>query len=106
MADYRAIMTLVLQGRSYRDVVAAVGCSHRDVAAARKEAERIATMRFEGGVSPYLEVLDAQRQLFSAELSLAEALCEQQKTVIRLYLALGGGWSSSGRPEDAPPGKP
>ena len=36
MADYRAIMTLVLQGRSYRDVVAAVGCSHRDVAAARK----------------------------------------------------------------------
>lgn len=29
-------MTLVLQGRSYRDVVAAVGCSHRDVAAARK----------------------------------------------------------------------
>lgn len=71
-----------------------------------KEAERIATMRFEGGVSPYLEVLDAQRQLFSAELSLAEALCEQQKTVIRLYLALGGGWSSSERPEDAPPGKP
>lgn len=36
MADYRAIMSLVLQGRSYRDVVAAVGCSHRDVAAARK----------------------------------------------------------------------
>ncbi|MEI2641452.1 MAG: hypothetical protein V9G10_03735 [Candidatus Nanopelagicales bacterium] len=36
MADYRAIMTLVLLGRSYRDVVAAVGCSHRDVAAARK----------------------------------------------------------------------
>ena len=29
-------MSLVLQGRSYRDVVAAVGCSHRDVAAARK----------------------------------------------------------------------
>ncbi|MEI6620778.1 MAG: IS21 family transposase [Actinomycetes bacterium] len=36
MADYRAIMTLVLAGRSYRDVVVAVGCSHRDVAAARK----------------------------------------------------------------------
>ena len=33
MADYRAIMTLVLLGLSYRDV-AAVGCSHRDVAAA------------------------------------------------------------------------
>ena len=36
MADRRAIMSLVLKGRSYREVVAAVGCSHRDVAAARK----------------------------------------------------------------------
>jgi len=36
MADYRAIMGLLLQGRSYREVVRAVGCSHRDVAAARK----------------------------------------------------------------------
>jgi hypothetical protein len=46
MADYRAMMTLVLQGRSYRDVVAAVGCSHRAVAAARKairDAEIIGT---------------------------------------------------------------
>jgi multidrug efflux system outer membrane protein len=51
-------------------------------------------------------VLDAQRQLFSAELSLAEALCEQQKTVIRLYLALGGGWSQPERPEDVNQGRP
>lgn len=36
MTDYRAITALVIQGRSYREVVAAVGCSHRDVAAARK----------------------------------------------------------------------
>ncbi|MEI6623070.1 MAG: IS21 family transposase [Actinomycetes bacterium] len=36
MADYRVIMGLVLAGRSYREVVAAVGCSQRDVAAARK----------------------------------------------------------------------
>ena len=62
-----------------------------------KEAERIANMRFEGGISPYLEVLDAQRQLFSAELSLADALRDQQKAVIRVYLALGGGWSKPDR---------
>ena len=36
MADYRAIMALLLQGRSYRQIVDAVGCSHRDVSAARK----------------------------------------------------------------------
>lgn len=64
-----------------------------------REAERIAQMRFEGGVSPYLEVLDAQRQLFSAELSFAEALCDQQRSVIRLYLALGGGWKKAERPK-------
>lgn len=64
-----------------------------------REAERIATMRFEGGVSPYLEVLDAQRQLFSAELSFAEALSDQQRSVIRLYLALGGGWKQPDRPQ-------
>ena len=36
MADFRSIMALVLAGNSYRQVVAASGCSHRDVAAARK----------------------------------------------------------------------
>lgn len=63
-----------------------------------RDAERIAILRFEGGVSPYLEVLDAQRQLFSAELSLAEALADQQSSVIRLYMALGGGWNQPERP--------
>jgi len=63
-----------------------------------QDAERIALMRFEGGVSPYLEVLDAQRQLFSAELSYAEALCDRQRSMIRLYLALGGGWGQSEQP--------
>ena len=67
-----------------------------------KEAERIANMRFAGGVSPYLEVLDAQRQLFSAELSMAEALRDQRKAIVRVYLALGGGWSKPERPETVP----
>ncbi len=66
-----------------------------------QEAERIANMRFAGGVSPYLEVLDAQRQLFSAELSLAEALSNQQRSVVHLYLALGGGWSQPERPPES-----
>jgi hypothetical protein len=35
MADYGLIMSLLLKGRSYREVVAAAGCSHRDVSAAR-----------------------------------------------------------------------
>lgn len=51
MADYRAIMILVFKGRSYREIVDAVGCSHRDVSTARKtstdrgiDAQRLAEM--------------------------------------------------------------
>lgn len=75
--------------------------SQKAAVASLQEAEHIANMRFEGGVSPYLEVLDAQRQLFSAELSLADALADQQRSLIRLYLALGGGWSQPELPPAA-----
>jgi hypothetical protein len=51
MVDYRAIMALLFKERSYRQVVEAVGCSHRDVSAARKviadrgiTARRLASM--------------------------------------------------------------
>ncbi|HLO68827.1 MAG TPA: efflux transporter outer membrane subunit [Holophaga sp.] len=72
--------------------------AQEELLASMRQAERIAQMRFEGGVSPYLEVLDAQRGLFSAEQGYAEALCDQQQGVIRLYLALGGGWNKPERP--------
>ena len=52
MADYRTIMTLVLQGRSFREVVAAAGCSHRDVSTVRTAitAHQITAERL-GGMS-------------------------------------------------------
>ncbi|RFA17532.1 hypothetical protein [Subtercola boreus] len=37
MADYRKILVLLLEGRSYRDVVEVAGCSHRDVARVAQE---------------------------------------------------------------------
>ncbi|GAA1702452.1 hypothetical protein GCM10009831_09570 [Dietzia cercidiphylli] len=36
MADYKAIMTLALAGHSYSEIVAAVGCSRREIAAVKK----------------------------------------------------------------------
>ena len=36
MADFRSIMSLVFKGHSYRQIVEAVGCSHRDVSAVRQ----------------------------------------------------------------------
>ena len=65
---------------------------------ANSDAARLALHRYEGGVSGYLEVLDAQRQLFTAQLSLAQTQRDELATVIQLYRALGGGWQEPARP--------
>jgi multidrug efflux system outer membrane protein len=49
-------------------------------------------MRYRGGITTYLEVLDGQRSLFSAELTLAQARGNEYQSLVRLYRALGGGW--------------
>ena len=59
---------------------------------AAKNAERLARHRYEGGVSAYLEVLDAQRSLFTSELQLAQTNRDQLVAMVQLYKALGGGW--------------
>ena len=40
----------------------------------------------------YLQVLDSDRSLFDAELSLAQVQRDELLSVVRLYRALGGGW--------------
>lgn len=59
---------------------------------ALEEGSQIATLRYEGGVSSYLEVLDTDRQLFDAERDLVTAKRNESVAVIQLYTALGGGW--------------
>jgi len=54
---------------------------------------RLADMRYVGGVSSYLEVLDTERQALDAELTYAQAYLGELDSVIRLYKALGGGWN-------------
>jgi multidrug efflux system outer membrane protein len=58
------------------------------------DASEIATLRYEGGVSSYLEVLDTDRQLFDAERDLVTARRDESAAVIQLYKALGGGWQA------------
>jgi multidrug efflux system outer membrane protein len=48
--------------------------------------------RYRGGITTYLEVLDGQRSLFSAELDLAQARGNEYQSLVQLYKALGGGW--------------
>jgi multidrug efflux system outer membrane protein len=52
----------------------------------------MANIRYNGGVTSYLEVLYNEQELFSAELELAQARRNEFLSVIQLYRALGGGW--------------
>ncbi len=56
------------------------------------ESVRLSVMRYRGGTTTYLEVLDGQRSLFSAELTLAEARGNEYQSLVQLYKSLGGGW--------------
>jgi len=62
------------------------------LATAARDATRLANMRYRGGVSSYLEVLDSERQLFDAELGVVRTYRDELVAVVRLYKALGGGW--------------
>ncbi len=53
----------------------------------------LAEVRYEEGLADYLDVLDSQRQLFQAEISLTKAQRAQLVAVVQLYKALGGGWN-------------
>jgi len=57
-----------------------------------QESVRLSNMRYRGGTTTYLEVLDGQRSLFSAELTLAQARGNEYESLVQLYRALGGGW--------------
>lgn len=59
---------------------------------ALREYARLAWLRFESGYTSYLEVLDARRSLFDAELERALTQGEVFQALVDIYKALGGGW--------------
>jgi multidrug efflux system outer membrane protein len=63
------------------------------------EASQVSQMRYEGGVSSYLEVLDTERQYFQAELDLTTAQRDELAGIVQLYKALGGGWQPAQAPQ-------
>jgi multidrug efflux system outer membrane protein len=66
---------------------------------AQRQVLALAETRYRGGVSPYLEVLDAQRALFDSELERTATIGDQLTSVVRLYRALGGGWTPPEEPK-------
>jgi len=59
---------------------------------ASREYERLARIRYRNGVASALDLMDAQRKLFDAQLSFSSAKKERLVTFVNLYRALGGGW--------------
>ncbi|MBN9662982.1 MAG: efflux transporter outer membrane subunit [Acidobacteria bacterium] len=59
---------------------------------ALQDRTRLAYVRYRGGVDTQLNALDADRDLFQAELALASIRLDEMLTVVDLYKALGGGW--------------
>jgi outer membrane protein, multidrug efflux system len=59
---------------------------------ALRQALELATLRYQAGVASYLDLLDAQRSLFGAELALSQAQLGELTAAVQLYKALGGSW--------------
>lgn len=60
---------------------------------ANQEAIRLSNTRYLAGLSDYLEVLQAQQQLFPNENALAQTRLARLANFVQLYKALGGGWN-------------
>jgi outer membrane protein TolC len=65
--------------------------SLEDAAAHSRDALSLSRLRYENGVISFLDVLDAQRNLEQAELSLAQSTTTVSTNLVALYKALGGG---------------
>jgi len=59
---------------------------------ALQDRKRLAYVRYRGGVDTQLNALDADRDLFQAELDLAQIRLNELLSIVQLYKALGGGW--------------
>jgi len=57
-----------------------------------EEATKLSNMRYKGGATSYLEVLDSDTRYFAAQLTLAQADLNELRAYVQLYSALGGGW--------------
>ena len=59
---------------------------------AATDARRLADVRYRGGATSYLEVLDSDTRMFAAELGVTQAELSELLSLVQVYRALGGGW--------------
>jgi outer membrane protein, multidrug efflux system len=66
--------------------------------AASLDSVRLANLRWVGGVTSYLEVLDAETRAFTAQIALAQADLTERLALVSLYQSLGGAWQTGAAP--------
>lgn len=85
--------------REVADALASQSSLSEQLAAQRKQAEaesirlNLADLRYKNGVASYLDLLDAQRSLFSTQQGVVQVRLSQLQNQVSLFKALGGGWT-------------
>jgi multidrug efflux system outer membrane protein len=85
---FREVSDALIQHQKVKDVRA----RQEQLVATLQDRSRLSYMRYDGGVDTLLNALDADRDLFEAELGLAQTRRNELLTLVQLYRALGGGW--------------
>jgi outer membrane protein, multidrug efflux system len=85
---FREVSDALIEYRKVKDIRA----QQEQLVATLHDRSRLAHLRYEGGVDTLLNALDADRELFNAELNLARTRRNELFSIVQLYKALGGGW--------------
>jgi multidrug efflux system outer membrane protein len=85
---FREVSDALVQYRRVREVRA----EQETLVATLEDRARLSYSRYRGGVDPLLNALDADRDLFEAELRLTQTRRDELLAVVQVYRALGGGW--------------
>jgi multidrug efflux system outer membrane protein len=86
--SFREVSDALVQYRKVREIRA----QQELLVATLRDRSQLAHVRYQGGVDSLLNALDADRELFDAELSLAQTKRNELLSLVQLYKALGGGW--------------
>jgi multidrug efflux system outer membrane protein len=103
LADYRlAVLTAFRETEDVlNDLSNRVGAaeSQARVVASARETARLVEMQYRSGLTPYYQLMDAQRTLLSAELAAAQIQNLRLNSTVALVKAIGGGWDPKAAPK-------
>jgi multidrug efflux system outer membrane protein len=85
---FREVSDALIEYRKVREIRA----QQEALVTTLRDRSRLAYLRYRGGVDTLLNALDSDRELFDAELRLAQTRRDELLSLVQLYRALGGGW--------------